>query len=208
MKIIPSPKYSRGGALPHGKDSWPTQWEWLKVTFLWANSLITDTAMKLDPSFPTIALIKYEGQLMGSSHRKSHLPRKSAPLSTPLSNLGLLAHRAAKPIYWHWVVVKEGAVFICKAARKEYGGSCAKDSNSPMDFRERFGVLWLFAGFICFFHLFWFCFFLLLLLFCFFGFIWFGFVWLHSRLTEIPGPGIKHESVQSQHQTAKTMPDP
>ena len=34
-------------------------------------------------------------------------------------NVGLLACHTAKLIYWHWVVVKKSAAFICRTASKE-----------------------------------------------------------------------------------------
>ena len=37
------------------------------------------------------------------------------------TKLGSALPRAVKPIYWHWIVVKESAVFILKAPYKENG---------------------------------------------------------------------------------------
>ena len=46
---------------------------------------------------------------------------------------------AVKPIFWHWVVVKESTTFIVGRRARGMGNSCSKDLNSQMSFRE--GVL-------------------------------------------------------------------
>ena len=51
-------------------------------------------------------------------------------------NLGPLTHHAAKPIYWHWVVVKYS--IYCRHQARRTGSSCSKDPNSLMAFREGF----------------------------------------------------------------------
>ena len=53
-------------------------------------------------------------------------------------NLGLLTCHTAKPIYWHWVVIKEIKVFISGCQARRMGSSCSKDLNSLMAFREGF----------------------------------------------------------------------
>ena len=47
-----------------------------------------------------------------------------------LLNLGLLAHHAAKTIYWQWFVVKENIAFIVGAKQGESCNSSSKGSDS------------------------------------------------------------------------------
>ena len=66
--------------------------------------------------------------------------------STTELNLDPLAGHAAKPTYWYWVVVKESTAFIAGHQVRRTGGSCSKDLNSPLVFREQF----LFFYYACF----------------------------------------------------------
>ena len=62
-------------------------------------------------------------------------------------NLVPLTHRTAKPIYWHWFVVKESLVLICRAPSKENSGLCSKTqtrdrwlSGNGFNLKATFGV--------------------------------------------------------------------
>ena len=53
-------------------------------------------------------------------------------------NLGLLTCHTAKPIYWHWLVVKENPMLVCKHQARSAIGLCSRDPNSSVALREGF----------------------------------------------------------------------
>ena len=60
-------------------------------------------------------------------------------VTEPNSKRSHVCPLAVKPIYWHWVVVKESTAFMAGHQAGRMGSSCSKDLNSPVAFRE--GVL-------------------------------------------------------------------
>ena len=53
-------------------------------------------------------------------------------------NLGPLTCWAAKPVYWHWAVVKESTVFTDGHQTRKTGSWCSNDVDSLMAFKKGF----------------------------------------------------------------------
>ena len=53
-------------------------------------------------------------------------------------NLGPLTCWAAKPVYWHWAVVKESTVFTDGHQTRKTGSWCSNDLDSLMAFKKGF----------------------------------------------------------------------
>lgn len=52
-----------------------------------------------------------------------------------LNQTGSTCPHTVKPIYWHWVVVKESAVFIAGYKARRTGSSCSKPPALPHGFQ-------------------------------------------------------------------------